>query len=123
MVSESPCIGEEHREKFIPIITAIFTLPDLTLEAIQDGIMAIKSFAKYGNTVLRAKMIANRNVFEKLHELVDFKAHPDVTNIYYSFVTLKEFMKFSDRQAEYVFNISGDILLEHFKFYLEANTD
>lgn len=67
---------------------------DLSLETLQDAILSVKSYAKYGNIISRAKMLSYGDVFDKMHDLINPQINQDYTITFYALSTIKDFMKY-----------------------------
>ncbi|KAL4454266.1 hypothetical protein ABPG74_012223 [Tetrahymena malaccensis] len=121
MLCSTPSLKEETNEELIPLVSAFFLNNDLSLESLQDCVLSIRSYAKFGNTISRAKMLSQGGVFEKIHDLINPKLNTDFSIVYYAMTTLKDYMKYQNRQAEYVFNIKGDQIFEFLEYYLNGD--
>ncbi|KAL4500418.1 hypothetical protein ABPG72_003369 [Tetrahymena utriculariae] len=121
MLCSTPSLKEEINEQFIPLVSAFFLNSDLSLESLQDCVLSIRSYAKFGNTIARAKMLSQGGVFEKIHNLINPNLNTDFSIVYYAMSALKDYMKHQNRQAEYVFNIKGDQIFEFLEYYLNGD--
>ncbi|EAS04295.1 hypothetical protein TTHERM_00300130 (macronuclear) [Tetrahymena thermophila SB210] len=120
MLCSTPSLKEEITEQFIPLVSAFFLSSDLSLESLQDCVLSIRSYAKFGNTIARAKMLSQGGVFEKIHDLINPNINTDFSIVYYAMSTLKDYMKYQNRQAEYVFNIKGEQIFDFLEYYLNG---